>query len=733
MSGFDRTRVFLWSGKPGSKWLRRDSWSLLRNLRRSLSLVGVMIRRSGVLLGVTGLVFAGWCSAAWAAGIVWSGPDAIDHQVPFSHPDGLSSLSCARSGQLCVAIDLRGAGSRAIATGIVTSTDPTGGASAWTETNLAGLVGVPSGLTSVSCPSTHFCAIATGGGEILTSHDPTGGPVAWKASSTPASLSDLVCVTARLCVAINSQMYYASAHPAAGKHAWRSVYRSGLQLERIACASAHLCIATGALGYSQTTPAVAFVITRPLGGFGSWRRARLSHNPSGTSVTCPSVRLCAIGGLRYVLTSTRPADPRVAWQYRRVPFASDLACPTARLCVAITGVATDPSPSFPTPAEEIISRHPGGGPTAWRATPQTAGAGADVSLSCPSARQCVAVDERDQVFTTRTPVRRTSSWPRVNLSLGNSELTGVSCGATTGCVAVDDSGRILANTDPNTPYSEPWSTRSLSRASLDGVSCTPGLCSAIETDYPEVITFTAGSALTSQFEGITPTQISCASADECAVSDSDGAIHVTTDRTGSNATWSDVQLTTTGYCEKADCSYTPLTGVSCPSTQLCAATDGTDFYASTDTSGDAADWTDSPLPGHADAIDCPTNTMCVAISGQAVSTTTDPAAPTPTWTTTSLPSVTLPLDGYTVRQVAPSSLSCPTTTECVAVDIVAGYTLVGDPTTSAWTLSPLDSTTDQPGDDIPALTSVSCEPGGTCVAVDGAGNAFTGTLTDNPG
>lgn len=76
-----------------------------------------------------------------------------------------------------------------------------------------------------------------------------------------------------------------------------------------------------------------------------------------------------------------------------------------------------------------------------------------------------------------------------------------------------------------------------------------------------------------------------------------------------------------------------------------------------------------------------------------------------------------------------SSLSCPTTHACVAVDSAGGYALVGDPTGGTWSASRLDFSQGLPGDPPDLVTGVSCEPTGRCVAVDGVGNAFLGTLT----
>src|ERR1019366_9950291 len=83
---------------------------------------------------------------ALAAGspLTWSAPERVDHQPPFGYPTPLGGPSCPSSG-LCVAVDNRG--------NLVTSSNPTGGAAAWTVTDVDG----SNGLDGVSCPSSGLC------------------------------------------------------------------------------------------------------------------------------------------------------------------------------------------------------------------------------------------------------------------------------------------------------------------------------------------------------------------------------------------------------------------------------------------------------------------------------------------------------------------------------------------------------------------------------------------------
>src|ERR1700693_295330 len=73
--------------------------------------------------------------------LTWSAPVRVIHQPPFLG-NRLTSVSCP-SSNLCVAVDDVG--------NAVTSTNPAGGASAWTVTNVD--VFSQDGLAGVSCPT----------------------------------------------------------------------------------------------------------------------------------------------------------------------------------------------------------------------------------------------------------------------------------------------------------------------------------------------------------------------------------------------------------------------------------------------------------------------------------------------------------------------------------------------------------------------------------------------------
>jgi hypothetical protein len=64
-------------------------------------------------------------------------------------------VSCS-SATSCVAVDGNG--------NVVTTTNPTGGASAWTTSDAAG----SADMTAVACPSASLCVAVDYGGDVIT-------------------------------------------------------------------------------------------------------------------------------------------------------------------------------------------------------------------------------------------------------------------------------------------------------------------------------------------------------------------------------------------------------------------------------------------------------------------------------------------------------------------------------------------------------------------------------------
>lgn len=167
---------------------------------------------------------------------------------------------------------------------------------------------------------------------------------------------------------------------------------------------------------------------------------------------------------------------------------------------------------------------------------------------------------------------------------------------------------------------------------------------------------------------------------------------------------------------------TAITGISCPSATLCVAVDAAGrVLHSSNPLGSVADWSKplsvdtATLTGGGAAgfssVDCPTTTFCIAVDNAAngqIAYTTNPTGPASAWTLTTVGSGVL-LD----------SVSCATTTLCVIGGTNAYYST--DPTggANAWkataALSPSSS----------VISSLACNTVKLCVGV-GYGNSGVG-------
>ncbi len=314
--------------------------------------------------------------------------------------------------------------------------------------------------------------------------------------------------------------------------------------------------------------------------------------------------------------------------------------------------------------------------TSW--SPPSAIDGAMVSVSCPTASFCMAVDSNGRVLHFNG-----TTWAAPLSIDGSNYLSSVSCPTVTFCMAVDRGGNALSFN--GTTWAAPLSIDGTH--SLYSVSCpTVSLCKAVDG---------SGNALS--FNGSTwaaplsvdstneISSISCPTTSFCMAVDGSGKA------LGFNgSTWATPSLIdSVGY----------FTSLSCPTASFCMATDnfgdvlnfnGTTWAAPTVL--DVADYLSS--------VSCTSATLCIVVTFSGKTFTFNGT----TWTG---PVV---IDGGRYL----SSISCPTTTFCMAVDN-SGYALSFNSTTWA-------SAVEIDGSNI--ATSVSCPTTTFCMAVDNSGNAI---------
>jgi hypothetical protein len=199
----------------------------------------------------------------------------------------LLGLSCP-TVSLCVAVT----GDRYTSGRVLTSTNPTGGASAWSEV----LLDESLDLRGVSCGTPTLCVAVAQQGRMIVSTDPTGGPSAWREIGTPGGPGDLQgvsCAATVLCVAGNSGgNLLASTNPVAAS-GWKEVDGNGDVMTSVdPTAAGRPWSLTKLIPYEQPPGQYE----EPLNGlFGA---------------SCASKSLCAVVGADgRIFTSTNPFDP----------------------------------------------------------------------------------------------------------------------------------------------------------------------------------------------------------------------------------------------------------------------------------------------------------------------------------------------------------------------------------------------------------------------------------------
>lgn len=301
-----------------------------------------------------------------------------------AEPPELSGIACP-STTLCVAADNEG--------DVVTTTEPTGGASAWTPIKVDGPT---SDLSAVSCPSTTLCVVAHGD-DILASTDPTGGASAWTVTTVDVSgLSGVSCPTTTLCVAVDrSGNVLTSTNPAGGVGAWVTTNVGNQLFLGISCPTTTLCVAVDFAGDIVTSD-------NPTGGVSEWTTTPIDNNGYLSGVSCPTTALCvAVDFSGSVLTSTNPTGGAGEWSASPVAsgFETSLSCPTTTLCVGMD-----------TKGGAVTSTNPTGGASEWTATPEVDNRGFVFGISCPTISLCVAVDSAGNAVTSTDPTGDASAW-----------------------------------------------------------------------------------------------------------------------------------------------------------------------------------------------------------------------------------------------------------------------------------------------------------------------------------
>ena len=180
---------------------------------------------------------------------------------------------------------------------VATSTNPAGGAQAWSIARIA----PAHAISAVVCSAAPRCFVTNpfGPGTVYTSPNPTGGTGAWRVSAKTPTFQSGSCPTTNLCVTVNGQEIATTTD--AGAAAWTKRSVRDL-LNSVSCPSASLCVAVGAGALDFSTDPAA----------GTWTHVTLGT--SLTSVSCPSTSLCVATDIDGdVVVSTDPTGGAAAW------------------------------------------------------------------------------------------------------------------------------------------------------------------------------------------------------------------------------------------------------------------------------------------------------------------------------------------------------------------------------------------------------------------------------------
>lgn len=641
---------------------------------------------------------ASFCVASDSLGDVLTSTDPTGGYFAWhsAHVDSSAlSMSCP-SVSLCVAGDDAG--------NLLTSTNPGGGAGAWNSTHVAstaiggGICQNEDACQGVSCPTVSLCIAVDGSGDVLSSTDPTGGSSAWKTSGIAPGgvLVGVSCASPSLCIAVGGTFptatssggeIFTSTDPAGGGATWKVAHVNySYALRGAACPSVSLCVAYGLVPPDSGGDVVTS--TDPTGGDAAWAVATVDTDQL-TGMSCPSPSLCVgVDDTGHVLTSKNPAGGSGAWGTLAVKGAAgfstpfnDVSCPSVSLCVAadIEGdVAT--------------STDPGAGVATWNSVHVDGGGNGLAALSCPSESFCAAIDTFGNVVGSTDPASsNAASWTAARTG---ADVADLSCPSASLCVGVDGQN-IATSTDPL--GGSPWTVAQGVLPSVPGgpgavspaLSCSStSFCATIESSEgcggppyfcfptePGYVATTAdppgetGAWTTTTLPSVEPASISCPTATFCAIGDLQGDMAVSTNPTGGASAWTTAHL-----------SAAPIVGVSCVSATFCAAVDELgNVLLSTDPTGGAAAWHTTHLTPAApqnsenplSAVSCATATLCVAVDGTGNAyTSTDPTGGPQAWTAQQI-------DNYPGGGGL-TAVSCPSARFCVAVD-GAGNAIVGTP------------------------------------------------------
>jgi hypothetical protein len=327
-------------------------------------------------------------------------------------------------------------------------------------------------MLGISCPTESRCVAGGAGNTILSSDEPTAGASGWKSVNLGAGeqgpyfspsrqIRAVDCPAPGFCVAVSYEgLIYTSTNPTGDAGAWTGIDLTpegpNIHMYGLDCPTADLCVAVATGGKILTT-------TDPAGGVGAWTVTQLASSLNLRGVSCASAGLCvAVGDEGEIVSSTQPRGGPAAWSETQIPgapvdrFLLGVGCPAAGLCVTGNTIGT-----------LLTSASPAGPAGAW--VPAQGGGSVQITdVDCPSPTRCVAIDNNADVLTSTNPTGGAAAWTFQNLipyregpgdTLNPNGTFGVSCPSTSLCAIAGTHGQILTSTNPFDPPPNPKPTK----------------------------------------------------------------------------------------------------------------------------------------------------------------------------------------------------------------------------------------------------------------------------------
>ncbi|MFL5831296.1 MAG: hypothetical protein ACJ76X_15385 [Solirubrobacteraceae bacterium] len=469
--------------------------------------------------------------------------------------DPLSSIACPTT-TICVTVNNQGV-ARTLnpSTGVVAATNGLG----------------PAALTSVSCKSDGTqCVTVTNAGFEIT-FDPATGTSSAHDVDGALPLTSVSCrPDLSLCTAVDNHGNEVTFDPSTGTVSGTVHSIDGTTpLTSLSCASdGTQCSAVDTQGTEITfAPSTGAAIGGSPQSIDGITRLNGVACPTGTDTQCS-----AVDNTGNEVTFNPANSQLLAGGAHSVSphVLGAVTCPTASQCTALD--AAQREITFD-PTTGAVTGQDGHG-AVGASVIDTTGNGL-ISLSCPSATQCTAVDHGSFKTTFNPQTGQPNSAGTANIENGRS-LQAVSCPDTHQCTAVDTGGNQVTfdpgrgadgvnNVSPN-----PIDPVSSDKLLISVVCRSDTACVAVDHAGNE-ITFdptSVNSGTPTTIEtGQHPSSLSCPSATQCTAVD-DGGRAVTFDPT----TIANTQTDTAG--PTAVDGSTPLNAVSCPSVSSCVAVDG---------------------------------------------------------------------------------------------------------------------------------------------------------------